>query len=85
MKAKPKTIFVLRFAKAMVETPLYFSPYQGQFAVCPIFAKAIYWDTHKDAQDYRDAIVGAITDPDVREKINKDLEVEQHVIGDDRQ
>lgn len=81
MKSRPTKVFVIRFAKGIVETPLYFSPYQGQVAFVDDLNKAIGWPTKEEAEFIIKAILDGCPDKLVRGKLEKDLEVEEHEFG----
>lgn len=78
--------WVLRFAKRLdLEVPLYASSYQDQLAFTPDLLQAFGLKDKKTAERFRQDILNQIKDPDLYAKMEMDLEVEEHVLGDTRQ
>lgn len=80
-KSKATRVFVIRFAKKHVKTTLYFSPYEGQVAFVDNLNAATGWYERKDAEAVLKAILEGCPDPEVRGKLEADLEIEEHEFG----
>jgi hypothetical protein len=80
-------VFVLRFAKDVVSTPLYFSPLEGQLAFTPELLKAFGVKSRSDAEALRLDILSQVKKvmPDLYDKLSEHLEAEEHVFGDNLQ
>lgn len=78
--------WVLRFAKRLgLENPLYASTYRDGLAFTPDIMQAFGLESRETAEAFRQEILDQIKSPDMYAKMDRDLEVEEHVIGDNRQ
>ena len=81
------SVFVIRFAKGVVSTPLYFSPLDGQLAFCPELMKAFGLRTRKECEALLEDILQQVykVKPELYDKLSdpdSGMSIEEHSFGD---
>ena len=74
--------WVIRFAKRLVETPLFFTPVDNQLGFTPKVMEAFGFKSKEDAENCLKEILAQCKDPLMKAHLTRDLEVEAHVLGD---
>lgn len=76
-----KRLFLIRFAKDRLETALYVSEYEKQFALTPNVHDAFAWKTKKEAEGYINAILKVAKNAEMAVLLEVDMQVEEHHFG----